>query len=51
VLFLGAQSSQGQVERPWFVIHLAGLVQVKGWKDWAAVESVMQTFLYVERVS
>jgi hypothetical protein len=51
VLFLGAQSSQGQVERPWFVRHIAGLVQVKGWEDWAAVERVMQTFLYVERVS
>jgi hypothetical protein len=50
-LFLGAQSSRGEVERPWFVVELAELARVRGWDSWEEVEGVMERFLYVERVS
>ena len=50
VLFLAAQSSFGEKDRPWFVRRLADLVGMKHWREWADVEAVMLRFLYVKRV-
>jgi hypothetical protein len=50
-LFIGAQNSQGEVERPWFVKRLVELAMAKRWTTWGEVEAVMQRFLYVRRVS
>jgi hypothetical protein len=49
-LFIGAQGSLGQVERPWFVRRLADLAPVRGWKEWEDVAEVMTGYFYVPQV-
>ncbi|KAL4888542.1 hypothetical protein BDV59DRAFT_206018 [Aspergillus ambiguus] len=46
-LFIGAQGSVGQVERPWFVERLANLSLRCGWHDWGQVSRVMEEYFYL----
>ncbi|KAJ5770801.1 uncharacterized protein N7511_002852 [Penicillium nucicola] len=46
-LFVGAQGSQGQTKRAWFVERLAHVAMVCGWQSWEQVSKVMANYLFV----
>ena len=47
VLFIGAQSSAGQVERPWFVERLSRVALVCGWHTWRQMSDVLIDYFYL----
>ncbi|QMW35627.1 hypothetical protein G4B84_011118, partial [Aspergillus flavus NRRL3357] len=47
VLFIGAQSSAGQVERPWFVERLSRIALVCGWHTWRQMADVLIDYFYL----
>ncbi|KAF7591757.1 hypothetical protein BBP40_001137 [Aspergillus hancockii] len=46
-LFVGAQSSAGQVERPWFVERLSRVVLTCGWNSWKQMFNVLIDYFYL----
>jgi hypothetical protein len=46
-LFVGAQGSQGQAERAWFVERLAQVAMICGWQSWEHVSKVMANYFFV----
>lgn len=46
-LFIGAQGSVGQVERPWFVGRLAHICLSCDWHDWDQVSSLLEDYIYL----
>ena len=46
-LFIGAQGSLAQVERPWFVDLLARTAMVCGWETWEQVSEVLADYFFV----
>ncbi|OQD80465.1 hypothetical protein PENANT_c035G08749 [Penicillium antarcticum] len=46
-LFVGAQGSQGQAERAWFVERLARVAIICGWQSWEQVSKVMANYFFV----
>ncbi|KAK6811402.1 hypothetical protein RU639_012879 [Aspergillus parasiticus] len=47
VLFIGAQSSTGQVERPWFVERISRIALVCGWHTWRQMSDVLIDYFYL----
>ena len=47
-LFLGAYSSAGQTERPWFVSHLANCIITLGLRQWVDVRAVLVKLFYLD---
>jgi hypothetical protein len=48
VLFIGAHTSHGQSERPWFVAQLAGSISVLGLHSREEMKAALTKFFYVE---
>ncbi|KAJ6083819.1 hypothetical protein N7467_007954 [Penicillium canescens] len=46
-LFVGAQGSQGQAERAWFVERLAHVAMICVWQSWEQVSKVMANYFFV----
>lgn len=46
-LFIGAQGSLAQVERPWFVDLLARIAMICEWQTWEQVSEVLADFFFV----
>lgn len=46
-LFVGAQGSQDQAERPWFVERLARIARVCGWQTWEQVSNVLSDYFFL----
>jgi hypothetical protein len=46
-LFVGAQSSAGQVERPWFVERLFPIALICGWNGWKQMSNVLIDYFYL----
>lgn len=46
-LFVGAQGSQGQAERAWFVERLFHVAMICGWQSWEQVSKVMANYFFV----
>lgn len=46
-LFLGAQSSEGQPERPWFVERLARVAMICDWQNWEQVSRILSDYFFV----
>lgn len=46
-LFIGAQGSAGQIERPWFVEQIARIAGICGWRHWEKVSSILSEYFYV----
>ncbi|KAF5862801.1 hypothetical protein ETB97_011149 [Aspergillus alliaceus] len=46
-LFIGAQGSAGQIERPWFIERLSGIALVCGWRTWRQVSTVLIDYFYL----
>ncbi|RJE27424.1 hypothetical protein PHISCL_00300 [Aspergillus sclerotialis] len=46
-LFIGAQGSAGQIERPWFVERLSRIAIICGWRNWEKVSSILWEYFYV----
>ncbi|KAE8374309.1 hypothetical protein BDV26DRAFT_270253, partial [Aspergillus bertholletiae] len=47
VLFIGAQSSAGQIERPWFVERLSRIALFCGWHSWRQMSDVLIEYFYL----
>lgn len=47
VLFIGAQSSAGQVERPWFVERLSHIALICEWHTWRQMSEVLIDYFYL----
>ncbi|KAJ5806974.1 hypothetical protein N7474_010566, partial [Penicillium riverlandense] len=46
-LFIGAQGSLAQVERPWFVDLLARTAMICGWKTWEQASEVLADYFFI----
>jgi hypothetical protein len=48
ILFLGGNSSAGQLERPWFVSQLANAVMPRNLRRWEDVKETLLGFFYLD---
>lgn len=46
-LFLGAQGSEGQVERTWFVERLARVAMICDWQNWEQVCRILSDYFFI----
>lgn len=49
-LFVGAQGSAGQADRPWFVERLARVAMICEWQTWDQVSRIMSNYFYIPSV-
>lgn len=50
-LFIGAQGSAEQIERPWFVERLTGIAMVCDWRHWEQMSDILADYFYVPHVN
>lgn len=46
-LFLGAQGSECQAERPWFVQRLARVAMICDWQNWEQVSRILSDYFFI----
>ncbi|GLI80048.1 hypothetical protein PoHVEF18_008396 [Penicillium ochrochloron] len=46
-LFVGAQGSAGEADRPWFVERLARVAMICEWQTWDQVSRIMSDYFYI----
>lgn len=51
VLCLGAQHSEHQRERPWFVVNIAMVAQLLGLGTWESLRPILLRFIFIPRLN
>ncbi|KAJ5180745.1 hypothetical protein N7492_003955 [Penicillium capsulatum] len=46
-LFLGAQGSEHQAERPWFVERLSHIAMIGEWQNWEQVSRILSDYFFI----